>query len=116
MDKQRMAEALEQHSKNIRGVFAGSDRVGLLEVSYPDLVGDPAREIEKIASFLGDRFTPGQAVTACVKPGLHRQRGSGSLEPNAKELAQASAGRRATAILFTLENAEHFAAKNARNA
>jgi len=74
-DKQRMAEALEQHSKNIRGVFAGSDRVGLLEVSYPDLVADPQRMIDELARFLGDRFTPGPAVMACIKPGLHRQRG-----------------------------------------
>jgi len=42
-----LVEALEQHSKNIRSVFAGSDRVGLLEVSYPDLVTDPQRMIDE---------------------------------------------------------------------
>ena len=74
-DKQRMAGAMEQHRQSIRKVFANSDRVAFLEISYPDLVRDPLPVIGELARFLGDRFTPGQAVMACIKPGLHRQRG-----------------------------------------
>jgi hypothetical protein len=30
----------------------------------------------RLAEFLGDAFTVGPQVAACVRPGLHRQRGS----------------------------------------
>jgi len=51
--------------------------VTLLEVSYPDLVADPAPVIEKLAAILPGRFTPSPAVAACIKPALYRNRGPG---------------------------------------
>jgi len=43
-------------------------------VSYPELVADPAATIGRLAEFLGEAFTNGPAVAACVQPKLHRQR------------------------------------------
>ena len=40
-----------------------------------DLVADPEPVIAKLAGLLPGRFTPGPAVTACVKPALFRNRG-----------------------------------------
>lgn len=70
-----MAKMQEEHSAKILEAFRKSDRVEILEVAYPDLVADPTRVVEKLAAFLGDRFTPSPEVLACVKPQLHRQRG-----------------------------------------
>jgi hypothetical protein len=53
----------ETHSRQIRDVLQKSDRVTLLEVDFPEL-----------AAVLGERFTNGLAVAACVKPSLHRHR------------------------------------------
>jgi predicted AlkP superfamily phosphohydrolase/phosphomutase/tetratricopeptide (TPR) repeat protein len=74
-EKQHLIEVQEQHSLQIRKALAASDRVTLLEVSYPELVADPAPVIEKLAALLPGRFTPSPAVAACVKPALYRNRG-----------------------------------------
>jgi len=64
----------ETHSPQIRDVLQKSDRVTLLEVDFPELVADPQPQLERLAAVLGERFTNGPAVAACVKPGLHRHR------------------------------------------
>ncbi len=73
-DKQRMAESLEQHSQQIRAMLGASKSVEVLEISYPDLVANPQPAIDALAAFLGDPFTPGPAVLACIRPHWHRQR------------------------------------------
>ncbi len=74
-EKHHLIEVQDHHSRQIRRALAASDRVTLLEVSYPDLIADPAAVIAKLAELLPGRFTPSPAVAACVKPALHRNRG-----------------------------------------
>jgi tetratricopeptide (TPR) repeat protein len=74
-EKQHLIDVQEHHSRQIRAVLAQSDRVTLLEVSYPELVASPGPVIETLAALLPGRFQPSPAVSACVKPQLHRQRG-----------------------------------------
>ena len=74
-EKQHLIEVQEHHSRELRQALATSDRVRLLEVSYPELVADPTAVIAKLAELLPGRFTPAPAVAACVKPTLHRNRG-----------------------------------------
>jgi predicted AlkP superfamily phosphohydrolase/phosphomutase/tetratricopeptide (TPR) repeat protein len=74
-EKKHLIEVQEHHSRQIREVLKKSERVTLLEVSYPDLVADPEPVIARLAELLPGRFTPGPAVTACVKPRLFRNRG-----------------------------------------
>ncbi len=74
-EKKHLIEVQEHHSQQIREVLKKSERVTLLEVSFPDLVADPEAVIAKLAELLPGRFTPGPAVTACVKPALYRNRG-----------------------------------------
>ena len=74
-EKKHLIEVQEHHSQQIRAVLKKSERVTLLEVSFPDLVADPEPMIAKLAKLLPGRFTPGPAVTACVKPQLFRNRG-----------------------------------------
>ena len=74
-EKKHLIEVQEHHSRQIREVLEKSERVTLLEVSYPDLVADPEPMIARLAELLPGRFTPGPAVTACVKPQLFRNRG-----------------------------------------
>jgi tetratricopeptide (TPR) repeat protein len=69
-----LAKMQEEHSTKIREALQKGDRVEMLEVSYPELVADPAATIAKVADFLGERFHHGPAVAAAVKPKLHRQR------------------------------------------
>ena len=73
-EKKHLIEVQEHHSRQIREVLKKSERVTLLEVSYPDLVADPAATIAKVADFLGDRFHNTPRVAAVVRPKLHRQR------------------------------------------
>jgi hypothetical protein len=47
---------------------------GGLEISFPDLVANPHPILEQLADFLGDAFTLGPKVEACIKPALHRNR------------------------------------------
>ena len=65
----------EHHSRQVREVLKKSERVTLLEVSYPELVADPGPVIAVLAKLLPGRFTPGPAVAACVQPQLFRNRG-----------------------------------------
>ncbi|MCX7275184.1 MAG: hypothetical protein NTV19_18930, partial [Burkholderiales bacterium] len=65
----------EHHSRHMREVLAASDRVTLVEVSYPDLVADPGPVIERLAALLPGRFRPGPEVAACIRPQLFRNRG-----------------------------------------
>ena len=74
-EKKHLIEVQEHHSRQIREVLKKSERVTLLEVSYPDLVAGPEPVIARLAELLPGRFTPGPAVTACVKPRLFRNRG-----------------------------------------
>ena len=69
-----LARMQEEHSAKIREVLQKGERVEMLEVSYPDLVADPAATIAKVADFLGERFHNGPRVAGVVKPQLHRQR------------------------------------------
>lgn len=73
-EKQHLIDVQEHHSRQIRAALAASDRVTLMEVSYPDLVADPAPVIARLADVLPGRFQPSPAVAACVKPALHRNR------------------------------------------
>ena len=73
-ERQNLIETQEQHSLQIRKALAKSDRVDLLEVSFPDLVADPGPIVERLAAFLPGRFTPSPAVAAAVKPRLFRNR------------------------------------------
>jgi len=73
-EKQHLIEVQEAHSRQIRQVLAKSDRVELLEVSYPDLVADPGPVIEQLKTFLGERFHVSESVAVCVKPKLFRNR------------------------------------------
>jgi tetratricopeptide (TPR) repeat protein len=74
-EKKHLIEVQEHHSQQIRAVLEKSERVTLLEVSFPDLVADAEPVIAQLAKLLPGRFTPGPAVTACVKPALYRNRG-----------------------------------------
>jgi LPS sulfotransferase NodH len=69
-----LAKMQEEHSAKIREAFKKIETVNLLEVSYPDLVADPAATIAKLSDFLGDRFENTPQVAAVVRPKLHRQR------------------------------------------
>ena len=73
-EKQHLIAVQEAHSKQIREVLSKSDRVELLEVSYPDLVADPGPVIEQLKTFLGERFQVSESVAVCVKPKLFRNR------------------------------------------
>jgi hypothetical protein len=73
-EKQHLIDVQEHHSRQIRAVLAQSDRVTLLEVSYPELVAAPGPVLETLAALLPGRFQPSPSVAACVKPQLHRQR------------------------------------------
>jgi predicted AlkP superfamily phosphohydrolase/phosphomutase/tetratricopeptide (TPR) repeat protein len=73
-EKQHLIDVQEAHSRQIRQVLAKSDRVDLLEVSYPDLVADPGPVIEQLNVFLGENFQDSELVSACVKPKLFRNR------------------------------------------
>jgi hypothetical protein len=73
-EKQHLIEVQEAHSRQIRDVLSNSDRVELLEVSYPDLVADPRPVIEQLKTFLGERFQVSESVAVCVKPKLFRNR------------------------------------------
>ena len=73
-EKQHLIEVQEAHSRQIRQVLSQSERVDLLEVSYPDLVLDPQPIIEQLEKFLGSPFQVSAAVSACVKPKLFRNR------------------------------------------
>jgi tetratricopeptide (TPR) repeat protein len=74
-EKKHLIEVQEHHSQQIRAVLEKSERVTLLEVSFPDLVADAEPVIAKLVELLPGRFTPGPAATACVKPQLFRNRG-----------------------------------------
>jgi len=74
-EKQNLIEVQEHHSRQVREVLAKSDRVTLVEVSYPELVADPGPVIAKLAEVLPGRFQPEPAVAACVQPKLFRNRG-----------------------------------------
>jgi tetratricopeptide (TPR) repeat protein len=73
-EKGHLAEVQAHHSRQIRRALAASDRVKLLEVSYPELVADPEPVIASLAALLPGRFTPSAAVAEIVKPALYRQR------------------------------------------
>ena len=74
-EKPHLIEAQESHSLQIREVLKKSDRVELLEISFPALIANPQPILQQMKEFLGNAFTPGPKVEACVKPALHRQRG-----------------------------------------
>jgi len=73
-EKTHLIEVQESHSRNIREVLKKSDRVEMLEIDYPELVADPQATLARVADFLGESFTLGPKVEACIKPALHRQR------------------------------------------
>lgn len=73
-ERQHLIDTQEEHSRQMRQALAKSERVDLLEVSFPDLVAEPGPVVERLAAFLPGRFTPSPAVAAAVKPKLFRNR------------------------------------------
>ncbi|MGA1400672.1 MAG: sulfotransferase, partial [Phycisphaerales bacterium] len=80
-ERAQLIDAQQRHSAHVRGVLKRSDRVRLLEVSYPDLVADPSGTISQLAELLPGVFQPGPEVAACVKPSLFRHRGGDASGP-----------------------------------
>lgn len=70
-----LIELQEHHSRQVREALKKSDRVTLVEVSYPEWVADPGPVIAKLAESLPERFRPGPDVAACVQPKVFRNRG-----------------------------------------
>jgi len=73
-EKPHLIEAQESHSRQIREVLKKSDRVELLEISFPDLIANPQPILSELAAFLGEKFLLSPKVEACIKPELHRNR------------------------------------------
>ncbi len=72
---EKMAGALRTHRDEILKMLSHLKGVEVLEVSYPDLVRNPAAWIPRIAAFLGPRWLfAADKAAAVVKPELHRQR------------------------------------------
>lgn len=73
-EKQHLIDVQEAHSRQIRYVLGNSDRVELLEISYPELVTDPEPVLLRLETFFKGRFKASPAASACVKPELFRNR------------------------------------------
>ena len=73
-EKPHLIETQEHHSRQIREVMKKSNRVEMLEIDYPALIANPQPILNQLKEFLGDAFTPGPKVEACIKPALHRQK------------------------------------------
>ena len=73
-EKLHLIEAQESHSRQIREVLKKSDRVELLEISFPDLIANPQPILQQLKEFLGEKFLLSPKVEACIKPELHRNR------------------------------------------
>ena len=73
-EKPHLIEAQESHSQQIREVLKKSDRVELLEISFPDLIANPQPILQQLKEFLGEKFLLSPKVEACIKPELHRNR------------------------------------------
>ena len=73
-EKPHLIEAQESHSRQIREVLKKSDRVELLEISFPDLIANPQPILKELKEFLGEKFLLSPKVEACIKPELHRNR------------------------------------------
>ncbi len=69
----KLAESLSHHRMTIRAGMESSPNFEVLEVDYPDLIGQPAVWAEKVNEFLGGKLDTAKMV-ACVKPDLHRNR------------------------------------------
>ncbi len=73
-EKDHLIEVQRKHSEQILAILKRSERVEVLEISYPDLVANPDDGIQAIVAFLPGVFLAGPAVRAAVKPGLQRKR------------------------------------------
>ena len=69
----KLAENLVQHRMTIRAGMASSPNFEVLEVDYPDLITQPQLWAERVNEFLGGELDT-EAMVACVKPALHRNR------------------------------------------
>ncbi len=73
-EKDHLIEVQRKHSETMLDILQRSERVEVLEISYPELVANPEAGIDAIAAFLPELFRAGPAVRAAVKPALHRNR------------------------------------------
>lgn len=73
-ERNHLIEVQRKHSEQILDVLKRSDRVEVLEISFPELVANPEAGIQTIAAFLPDVFESRPAVRAAIKPHLHRNR------------------------------------------
>ncbi len=72
---EKLATTLSQHRATILRGMKASPNFEVLEVNYPELVADPTVWLERINIFLGGNLNT-SAMSRCVKPSLHRNRGS----------------------------------------
>jgi tetratricopeptide (TPR) repeat protein len=73
-EKDHLIEVQRKHSEKMLAVLHRSERVEVLEISYPELVANPEAGIDAIAAFLPEVFRACPAVRAAVRPALHRNR------------------------------------------
>lgn len=75
LDPEQLGRALRAHREEIRAWAATRPHVQWLEISYPELVRDPAPAIAKLVEFLGREHLPSEhAMAAVIDPALHRNR------------------------------------------
>ncbi|MEJ0088525.1 MAG: sulfotransferase [Limisphaerales bacterium] len=75
LDPGHLERGLRAHREEIRAWAATKPYVQWLEISYPELVRDPAPAIMKLVEFLGKEYLLNeQAMAAVIDPTLHRHR------------------------------------------
>ena len=73
-EREHLIETQRNHAEGMLETLRRSERVRVLEMSFPDLVADPEAEMRALEDFLPGEFHAGPAVLAAVKPELHRNR------------------------------------------
>lgn len=75
LDPEQIERGLHAHRDEVLKHIRQSKNFEVLEVSYPDLVADPAEGVAAIRNFLGDELLPtGEAMLSAVDQSLYRNR------------------------------------------
>jgi len=74
----QLIRAQSEHRERVLAFARSCPQIDLLQVSYADLVTNPAPTIDALAEFLSGRFSACGAVMDCIKPSLRRHRRSTS--------------------------------------
>ena len=75
-EKQHLIQTQQTHAEQTLAQLKQRKNVDLIEINYPEMVANPASQLDTLKSFLGETAPEPEKLAQAIRPDLHRNKAS----------------------------------------